>query len=481
MSNFFYQAEEQKSKNPNAIRVWLIIMTVAFIAAAIWGYWQYRDKQEMTAFLENEYQRSFYTLVRSANTIDGLMGKAMVSNDPQHGLSLMNDLQQQSFTVVSSLSTLPLESESLVRVSSYFNQLGDYASTLADKLAAGQSLSSEDQEQLNNIRAKIQEVEAIVTRLEAEIANGNLALITDGRTPLQGAIVEVAGELDDASMDSPMNYFSEMQDRLSLEAEMNYDGAYSIHMSERVAKSLVPGEDVGREAALQTASEFAQLMAGEGWQLAGESQIGINSAIPAYAFDFSHPDQEQDVSLRVVVSKSGGKVISAYNSRSATESETPMADTDILAKIDELFAAAGYPQMELISRKTDNNRLILKYAATDGEILYYPDSVQITAAQDTGEVLAFWAQEYWMNTSERDLEDPQITAEDAQGGLHSALSVDSGRLVLVMDEAGKEILCHEFRAKNGEEEYMVYIDGTSGNEHDILSRMTTEDGGFYTR
>ena len=86
-----------------------------------------------------------------------------------------------------------------------------------------------------------------------------------------------------------------------------------------------------------------------------------------------------------------------------------------------------------------------------------------------------------MNTSDRDLEDPQITAEDAQGGLHSSLSVDSGRLALVMDEAGKEILCHEFRAKNGEEEYMVYIDGTSGNEHDILSRMTTEDGGFYTR
>jgi len=480
MTDFNYNADEQKAKNPNLLRLWAIIATVAFLSALFWGFWQHRDLTEATAFLDNEYQRGFYNLIRSVDEADLLLGKALVSADPVNGAALFSELSSKAFDAVSILASLPLESEDLSRISSYYNQLGDYASVISNKLNKGDSLTDEDLDNLANLRNGIKNMSAVLARLEEEISLGKISFNQAGRRALEGGIISVISMDKENAMEDAMSYFKEIADNFSLSPEMEYEGAYSLHMSNKMPISLAPGEDIGMDKALVIAEEFIILIAGEGWQNINSSEVGLESALPAYSFTFIKYGDD-NANIQVSVSKSGGKVISAYRSNFASVGNTAVSDEDILANVNKLFSEAGYPQMELISRNNEEDHIILTYVSADDKMIYYPDEVKIIVSSQSGEVLAFWASEYWMNTSSRNISEPSVSLEDAQNGLHSSLNVSNSRLAVVHDDAGREIVCHEFAVNSGSENYLIYIDGESGLESDIVFSHTDENGSLLRR
>ena len=57
----------------------------------------------------------------------------------------------------------------------------------------------------------------------------------------------------------------------------------------------------------------------------------------------------------------------------------------------------------------------------------------------------------------------------------------SSRLAFIPTDAGGEVYCYEFRCRGQQEdELLVYIDASSGNEANILQLLRT-DGGVLTR
>jgi len=89
-------------------------------------------------------------------------------------------------------------------------------------------------------------------------------------------------------------------------------------------------------------------------------------------------------------------------------------------------------------------------------------------AKDHGLYVAFSAEGYVMSHRERELKEPTVSLEDAQGGLSSGLNVlSSGRAVI--ETAGKsEILCHEFECESEDgRRCLLYVNGETGAEEKL--------------
>lgn len=474
MRDYHYQPQEKVSKGERMARNFAIIMTIAFIITLVWGIWQYNRSQQVGALLENEYQRSFYTLVDGTQQLSLTTGKILASGGRQNN-ALFREMQSQAESVLNSLNTLPLEGYAMTRTSQYFNQVADYAGSLLQGINDGNALPDEDYAAIKTIHGEMKELGEILSRLEEQTGSGAICFNVSS-APLDKGILAVAARQEETpGPATAMTYFDEVNDKLSLLDALEYEGDYSSHMREPEPKSLVPGADIGKNEALAIAKEFAALITKEELEFSGEEEIGAKTTLPAYAFAFNLGEDN----LRITVSKSGGKVLSAYYSRNA--GEAVLSNEEGLEKAEAFLSAAGYGSMELISQEKDNNRLILCYARLEEEVLYYPDCVQITVALDNGDILLFQAREYWMNFDEnRELPAEAMEVSQAQMGMNQGMEVSGNRKALIAGAGGKEIFCYEFRGTIGEDEYLVYLDSEGGLEEQILCCYTGEDG-FYTR
>ena len=59
------------------------VLLVALVAVGVWGYDQYRQKNDYHVFLQNQYHRMFYELIDHVETIEADLAKAMVADSPQ--------------------------------------------------------------------------------------------------------------------------------------------------------------------------------------------------------------------------------------------------------------------------------------------------------------------------------------------------------------------------------------------------------------
>ncbi len=474
MKDYYYKPKEKTGKSERIARTIAIIMTIAFIIVLGWALWQNNQNQRLGNLLESEYQRSFYSLVNSSNELSLVTGKILASGGRQNN-QMFRDMKAQAENIVASLNNLPLEENSITRTSQYFNQVADYAGSLLKYIGDGNSLPDEDYATIKKINGEVKELGEIIARLEEKTGTGSL-LFNAGNSPLKGGVAAVFGkEGEEKNPKNAMTYFDEVNDKLSLLEAMNYDGAYSSHLREIEPKSLKAGEDIGAAEAKKIALEFAKIMTDKKPELSSSQDIGAKTKMPAYGFEFKIGEN----SLRITVSKSGGKVLDAYNSRKTDKAV--LSNEEGIKKAEAFLNAAGYKSMELICQKKEDDRLILGFARLEKDILYYPDCLQVCVALDNGDILVFQAKEYWQNFNDkRELPADTMELNGVMNSLNKGMKVSGNRMALIADEAGKEILCYEFKGNIGRDEYLVYMNSQGGLEEKILSCFSSEDG-FFTR
>jgi len=123
------------------------------------------------------------------------------------------------------------------------------------------------------------------------------------------------------------------------------------------------------------------------------------------------------------------------------------------------------------------NTLTVNFAATQGEMICYPDLVKVSIALDTGGVVGFEAQGYLMNHTERTFEAPAITLAQAQTRVGPGLHILSHQLALIPTGGGYEVLCHEFKCRTADERhYILYVNAQTGQEEKILLLLEDERG-----
>jgi spore germination protein len=453
-------------------KIWTIVLAVAFFVAAMWGYNQYLGQRQVAALLENEYQRSFYSLTDSVENLQFLTGKLQIAGKEQ-SLYLLAQIQSEADKAQADLCSLPLEANSLNRTSTYFNQLSDYAKTLAKKVTGGQELSVGEKAQITSFYRELSDIYDQLSSLEQATASGSVRFIMAEKTGNNNRAVQVTADNVEAEPVTAANYFSKLEASLGSIKTLSYEGAYSAHMANIKAKNLLAGKSITKDEARKIAEQFFKAKNYSGYQYQNLVELS-EAAIPVYYLTFSNKDKNANISI----SKVEGKIIGFMIDKEMTSAAIKVEEA--VQKAQDFIKNMDYPNMKAIAQSKEDERLLVTLARLEDDILYYPDKVLVEVALDDGAIVAFQAEDYWLNYGKRDLPELQVTAEDAQGKLNKAFVMKQNSLALVSDGAGGELLCHEFLGTCGEDEYVVQVDSQGGLEQNIFRNVSGDDG-FYSR
>ena len=142
----------------------------------------------------------------------------------------------------------------------------------------------------------------------------------------------------------------------------------------------------------------------------------------------------------------------------------------------EFLASKGFENMKETYYLKQEGIVTINYAATQNDVVLYPDLIKVKVALDNGEVLGVETTGYLNNHTIRDLSNIKITVEEAKASLNSNLEIESQGLAVIPTEWKSEILCYEFKGKVDDKEFLVYINAENGREEDILIITDTQNG-----
>lgn len=441
------------------------IRVVSYIAAAMLvlvGYCIsiYQSNLAYRRTITNSYLRAFSQVVASVDRIDSTMQKELYVVTPAMVSVLSAEIQAEAATAQEALGELPYANIELEQTAAFLAKVGDYASALSRSAAANGSLSQEEMDNLEAMSSACSQLRERLNTLANQLNEGS-ADLEDVKAVEQrlSQMTEGGDVLAGSAFENVETNFPELP-------TMTYDGPFSDHLASSQPKMLEGLGEISAEEALIAAAACTGYRESI-FSLAGE----VEGEIPCYTCTASVDGGE----LTVWVTKAGGKVMSITNSRSVgTASLSP--DQGAMAAY-EFLNKNGFENMVETYRYNNNGRLTVNFAYRENDVLCYPDLCSVTVALDTGSILSFECTSYLSNHTQRTLEVPAVSVDDARAKVSPKLDVLREQLALIPTDGEYEVLCWEFvcEAENGQH-YIVCINAATGAEQKILILLEDENG-----
>lgn len=441
------------------------IRVVSYIAAAMLvlvGYCIsiYQSNLAYRRTITNSYLRAFSQVVASVDRIDSTMQKELYVVTPAMVSVLSAEIQAEAATAQEALGELPYANIELEQTAAFLAKVGDYTSALSRSAAANGSLS---QEEMDNLEAMSSACSQLRERLNT-LANQ----LNEGSADLENvkAVEQRLSQMTEGGDVLAGSAFENVETNFPELPTMTYDGPFSDHLASSQPKMLEGLGEISAEEALIAAAACTGYRESI-FSLAGE----VEGEIPCYTCTASVDGGE----LTVWVTKAGGKVMSITNSRSVgTASLSP--DQGAMAAY-EFLSKNGFENMVETYRYNSDGRLTVNFAYRENDVLCYPDLCSVTVALDTGSILSFECTSYLSNHTQRTLEVPAVSVDDARAKVSPKLDVLREQLALIPTDGEYEVLCWEFvcEAENGQH-YIVCINAATGAEQKILILLEDENG-----
>lgn len=441
------------------------IRVASYIAAAMLvlvGYCIsiYQSNLAYRRTITNSYLRAFSQVVASVDRIDSTMQKELYVVTPAMVSVLSAEIQAEAATAQEALGELPYANIELEQTAAFLAKVGDYASALSRSAAANGSLS---QEEMDNLEAMSSACSQLRERLNT-LANQ----LNEGSADLENvkAVEQRLSQMTEGGDVLAGSAFENVETNFPELPTMTYDGPFSDHLASSQPKMLEGLGEISAEEALIAAAACTGYRESI-FSLAGE----VEGEIPCYTCTASVDGGE----LTVWVTKAGGKVMSITNSRSVgTASLSP--DQGAMAAY-EFLSKNGFENMVETYRYNSDGRLTVNFAYRENDVLCYPDLCSVTVALDTGSILSFECTSYLSNHTQRTLEVPAVSVDDARAKVSPKLDVLREQLALIPTDGEYEVLCWEFvcEAENGQH-YIVCINAATGAEQKILILLEDENG-----
>ncbi|MFP4662272.1 MAG: germination protein YpeB [Halanaerobiales bacterium] len=446
-------------------------MVVAGVAG-YWGYDQYQEKQKLEVYMGNTYQQSFYELVEQIEQMQVLLGKSLVSTSPRRNIIILTDVWRHANTAQAELNKLPLAAQTVYDTAKFLSQTGDYAHVMARQNAEGEVLTSEERETLSQLRQHAIEVAESLHQVENEVFAGKVNWVQLVRNARQGLKREEETEEGETGVDRGEDYaqLDDIRDEMTKVPVLIYDGPFSDHITERKPQEL-PGEVLSQENARERAREVID--AKDGGNISISEGTTVNGRIPSFNFQVKTDDGVYSVDI----TKKGGYLIDLLNNREIADSKISMEQA--VDKARDYLPRVGYPNMESTYSEVQQNVAYISFAYKKNGIIYYPDIINVQVAMDNGQVLAVEALNYLMTHQEREVENPEISEEEAIETASSTLeNIESVRLAVIPKSSLREVFTYEVRGTSGNETYLIYINAKTGMEEQILEVIMGEQGTF---
>ncbi|MCC5911175.1 MAG: germination protein YpeB [Clostridiaceae bacterium] len=438
-----------------------IVLAVALVATSIWGYYQYNEKNDYHTYLDIQFQRQFYDLIGHVENAQVELAKAMVSGSTKDLSKHLNDVVFQSYMAQEKLTQLPLYHGAIRSTERFLNQLGDYSTAMVNKSLEGILLDEDEMTTLSELHTYANMLSQQLIELQQDIVKGGINF-GDLRREANRDLSRVSDQMEDLGLIN-------IEERMVDYPELIYDGPFSEHLQD--IKPRLEGENITEEEAVTIARETFQEENIGNIQVVGDIE---NTPIPSYYLSGVRDGRLNGQNVSMAISKTGGKVVWYLNPRETGES-TLGAD-EAIDRAEEFLNNIGYENMTSTYTSAYEGQIVINFAYEEDDVIVYTDLIKVKVALDNGEIIGLETEGFLINHHARDIEEPEITEEEARERLSSGVEVESTRLAIIPTAGKKEILCYEFKVKFGEDHYLIYIDAKDGIQREILLLVDQEDG-----
>lgn len=444
-----------KDRHMYSIIVGLLIVCVGL------GIGLYKKQTEYRQAMENSYNLAFFELVEYVQNVENYLAKSLISTSSEHGAETLTNVWREANLASSYLAQIPIATNDLANTAKFLNQVSDYSYSLSRKNIYNEKLTQEDLNNLKQLHNYSIELENTLNQLALEMTEGRISWgeLTSKGTPA------FAQQVSNLSQDS----FGNITKNFEEYAGLIYDGAYSEHIN-KGAKKALSGNEITEDEAKEKVKQYL-----------GEEKVteiisnGLieNGEIPAYDFTVKLNREKEEYAYISITKQDGYVLLMNYNRDIQTE-VISNEDANNIGK--DYLSSHGFENMQETYFLKQDGIITINYAASQNEVVIYPDLIKVKIALDNGEILGIETSGYLNSHAERKISEPKISKEEAKQNINKDLQIESEGLAIIPTEWNTEVLCWEFKGKVEETEFLVYINAENGREEDILVIIDTPNG-----
>lgn len=411
------------------------------ISAAINAYQSANAKTQ----LQYGYMRAMQDLSLSMDNIKTTLNKGLYTNSPAMMSELSSKLWSEASTAKVALAQLPVEELNLEATYKFLSQVGNYSKSLAEKYSEGNELTGDEKSNLKTLYGYAQTLSDSMWSVENKIESGEMTF---------EKVNSAAGDTNNSGISSVSitEGFTDFEEGFSGYPTLIYDGPFSDHIMEKNPLMLEGKAEVSEEKAAEKAA-----------RVSGESDLTATNEedgkMPSYAF--------ANDSTTVSITKKGGYFCYMMKYRDVGEKAITVENA--------ITSAKNYMEKLGIENVTDtyyeitNGVCIINFAGTQDDITLYTDLVKVGVALDNGDIISFDARGYITNHTERTLDEPKISKEEALQKLNDSLNIKESNLAVIPSDSMEERYCYEFSCTDSDgRQVLVYINADTGEEENIL-------------
>ena len=435
-----------------------ILLILVIISIVFGGFW-YKEKQNHTIAVQNQYNLAFYELIDYMQNVKNYLAKSIISGSNENEAETLMHVWREANLAQVYLSQLPISSNELSQTAKFLNQVSEYSYSLSHKNINGEDLTDEELDNLTTLYTYSQDLTNILNQLSEDMYNGRISW----KELTKDTDLSFAQQVDNLSTSS----FSNLDSNFGEYEGLIYDGAYSEHIESAEKKGLT-GEEIDEKRAEEVINNFI----GKN-RIVKINSLGLieNGNIPVYEFSVSIKDGNPDNPANISVSKKGGHIVLMNYNRDITAETLSFEDADKIGL--EFLQSRGIDNMKSTYYLKQGGAITINYAYTQDDVTIYPDLIKLKLALDNGEILGFETTGYLNNHTVRSINTPKITLEEAKGKLNKNLEITSSGMAIIPTEWKTEILCYEFKGKVDNTDFLVYINCDTGKEENILVIINT--------
>ncbi len=400
--------------------------------------------------LENSYQSNFYSLVDSVNNLETKISKTINSTTSDYQRKTLLEASKNASEAEIAVASLPFSQNDIQETVKMVNQISGYTSTLAEKLAEGESLNNDDISTLEDIEQSVLSLKNQLTGFANKINGGY-------------SIVEASMDID-TETNSFSRSLASLKDNDVEYPTMIYDGPFSDSVTNTTVKGL-SGDNVTKSEAKTNIEKYFK--SGASATYVGET----NGKFKTYNFNVKNSSDEN---LFVQVTKVGGHVLTisgAGNNGQAT------IDIESAKKIATDFASQnGIENPQVVWSDSIKNDVYLNIAPTSQNIVLYPDLVKVKINLVRGDIIGYDATSYFTNHVDRTLSKGSLSIDDAKAKVPSKFTIQNARYVLSPLDFNREVVCVEVEAKEQDNTFYFYYNVENGKLENVLKVIETDNG-----
>lgn len=423
--------------------LWALLLLAALLAF-VFGVEKWYRADSCRQTLERQYEGALSGAVSLMEQAQIKLEKLDVATDEKARAQLLASIGRDASQVQAALSLMPLSHESARDAVKFANQLCDYTDSL---ILSGDA----SRERLYPLSVTCGQLADALAGAQSALREGNLSLITEESTFFASADAQQR-PMDGISQDIAY-------------PTLVYDGPFSDTRRAGEPRALGDARVTAQEAAAAAKAYIGQTRVAD-----VTPTVETGGAMLAYCFTARLQD---GVSLQIAVTKTGGRVLWMSPEHAAFATNTGLEECRAAA--DAFLSRNGYGGMRANYWQMYDGLAVISYAATQDEVILYPDLVKVQVRMDSAEVVGVEANHYLMNHTARALGSPALSLSQAQARVSSQLSVTAA-LRCVIPKNGGEKHCYEFTGTYQGQTYLVYINADTGEQEELLKVVHTQNG-----